>query len=55
MRIAFFRAKATRRGPLPIDRIPKYIDHGTPHTNLLKCGKSMTGVFKAQTKHVQQW
>ena len=22
------RARATRRGPLPIDRIPEYIDHG---------------------------
>jgi hypothetical protein len=29
MRIALFRARATRGGPLPIDRIPEDIeDHG---------------------------
>jgi hypothetical protein len=28
MQIALFRARATRGGSLPIDRIPEYIDHG---------------------------
>jgi hypothetical protein len=28
MQIALFRARTTKGGSLPIDRIPEYIDHG---------------------------
>jgi hypothetical protein len=52
MRIALFRARATRCGPLPIDRIPEYIDHGTPHTNLSESEDSLAGqVFKNTNKN----
>jgi hypothetical protein len=52
MRITLYRARATRGGPLPIDRIPKYIDHGTPHTNLSESEDRLGGqVFKNTNKN----
>jgi hypothetical protein len=51
MRITLYRARATRGGPLPIDRIPIYIDHGVD-TNLSESEDRLAGqVFKSTNKN----
>jgi hypothetical protein len=50
MRIALFRARATRCGPLPIDRIPEYIHHGRGQTFQKSEEDRLARYLKTQTK-----